>query len=124
MTRINCIPPHELTRAHLVAEYRELPRVFNLARHPKPGEVFPSSYTLGSGHVKFFYTRLGYLAERHTQLVLEMKRRGYKPTIPEDEMWHHSERAGGDVPRELFGHWEPDAAAMELNRQRIQERLS
>ena len=124
MTRINCIPVTELTRQHLVAEYRELPRVFNLARHPKQGEAFPDRYTLGAGHVKFFFTRLGYLAARHTEIVREMKRRGYNPSIPEEEMWHHSERAGGDVPRELFGSWEPDDAAMELNRQRIKERLS
>ncbi|ENT03393.1 hypothetical protein C038_02848 [Brucella sp. 63/311] len=32
MTRINCIPPAELTGPHLVAEYRELPRVFALVR--------------------------------------------------------------------------------------------
>lgn len=31
MTRINRIPVEELSRQHLVAEYRELPRVFALA---------------------------------------------------------------------------------------------
>lgn len=124
MTRINCIPVEELTREHLVAEYRELPRVFGLARAFRKGEKIPEHYTLGFGHVKFFYTRLGWCANRHTQLVQEMKRRGYNPTIPEDEMWHHSERAGGRVPHELFGMWEPDEDAMELNRQRIRERLS
>jgi deoxyribonuclease (pyrimidine dimer) len=124
VTRINCIPVTELTREHLVAEYRELPRVFGLARMPREGEVFPEQYTLGAGHVKFFYTRLGWCANRHTELVQEMKRRGYNPTIPEEEMWHHCEKAGGSVPLELFKSWTPDAAAMELNRQRIRERLA
>ena len=32
MTRINGIPPQELTGPHLVAEYRELPRIFALVR--------------------------------------------------------------------------------------------
>ncbi|MBP7000765.1 pyrimidine dimer DNA glycosylase/endonuclease V [Amaricoccus sp.] len=32
MTRINVVPPEELSRAHLVAEYRELPRVFGMVR--------------------------------------------------------------------------------------------
>lgn len=32
MTRINLIPPSELHYKHLVAEYRELPRVFGLVR--------------------------------------------------------------------------------------------
>lgn len=123
MTRINCVPAAELTRVHLVAEYRELPRVFSLARRERSGEKFPVSYTLGRGHVLFFYTRLGYLANRHTELVREMKARGYSPSIPEDEMWHRSEKAGGDVPHELFGSWEPDDEAMALNRERIAKRL-
>ncbi len=32
MTRINCVPVEELSGPHLVAEYRELPRVFALAQ--------------------------------------------------------------------------------------------
>lgn len=32
MTRINCVAPIELTTKHLVAEYRELPRIYNLVR--------------------------------------------------------------------------------------------
>lgn len=124
MTRINCIPVQELTRQHLIAEYRELPRVFSLARKPHHGEVFPKQYTLGTGHVKFFYSRLAYLADRHTQIVQEMKHRGYKPVIPEDEMWHHSERAGGNLSSDLFGSWQPDENAMAANRNRIQERLA
>ena len=33
MTRINCIPVEELSTPHLIAEYRELPRVFALAHN-------------------------------------------------------------------------------------------
>jgi hypothetical protein len=29
VTRINLVDPKELSRQHLVAEYRELPRIFN-----------------------------------------------------------------------------------------------
>jgi hypothetical protein len=32
MTRINCIDPALLSDKHLGAEYRELPRIFNLVR--------------------------------------------------------------------------------------------
>lgn len=124
MTRINCIPVQELTRQHLIAEYRELPRVFSLARKPKTGETFPEQYVLGTGHVKFFYKRLAYLAERHTQIVQEMKQRGYKPVIAEDEMWRHCEKAGGRLSSELFGNWQPDENAIAANRNRIQERLA
>lgn len=124
MTRINCVSPSELVDKHLLAEYRELPRVFALARAPRSGEAFPSEYTLGRGHVTFFYDKLGYLANRHSQLVKEMLRRGFKPSMKVDDMWHNSEKAGGQVEHELFGHWEPTEAAMGVNRGRIAQRLA
>lgn len=31
MTRINLIPPAQLSDQHLLAEYRELPRIFTMA---------------------------------------------------------------------------------------------
>ena len=115
MTRINCIPVTELVDKHLVAEYRELPRVLKLARHPKAGEVFPTEYTLGAGHVKFFYNKIDYIYERFTQLVLEMKRRGFKPQYDElpQYIFHLS----------LWNGWTPTAEAQRINRERIAERL-
>lgn len=74
MTRINLVPPEELHRLHLIAEYRELPRVFSLARE---GVEIPETYTFGHGHVKFFYNKLWFITLRHRLLVLEMERRGY-----------------------------------------------
>ena len=117
MTRINCVPPEELSRQHLLAEYRELPRVFALASkayHNAPKIVAPSAYTLGAGHVKFFYQRLEYCRRRFHALRNEMLRRGYEPKYQ-------------DIPPVTVGlawwqDWEPDAAALELNRQRILER--
>lgn len=117
MTRINCVPPQELHQKHLVAEYRELPRVFALAhaamkRGEKPTDSRnPKDYTLGTGHVRFFYPRLGYLRRRFAELVAEMKSRGYEPkhlTVPKV-----------DLPNEWFTDWGPDAKALKLNRERI-----
>lgn len=117
MTRINCIPPNELTNKHLVAEYRELPRVFALARKPKANESFPTEYTLGRGHVKFFYNKLGYLSSRFLSLVEEMKLRGYKPN------YTSLPKKAFEVPAYLWNDWTPTAEALEVNRQRIKERL-
>lgn len=119
MTRINCIPVEELTRQHLVAEYRELPRVFALARnaHQRGPVHAPTEYTLGKGHLLFFYTRLGYLAKRHAELVLEMQRRGYQPTFLTPLTQAHA-----DIPASLWGDWTPSEQAQHLNRQRIAER--
>ena len=63
MTRINCIEPKYLKDKHLVAEYRELPRVFGLiekaierGENPKAPK-FNRSYIMGKGHLHFFYNK-------------------------------------------------------------------
>ncbi|MBC7149015.1 MAG: pyrimidine dimer DNA glycosylase/endonuclease V [Rhizobium sp.] len=118
MTRINCIPPSELCGKHLVAEYRELPRVFALAvkAHDRGQLYGPSSYTLGKGHVRFFYTRLAWLAERQGQLIAEMHRRGYSPKYAAPSL--------DVVPAMLCAGWTPTDDAMAINRARISERLA
>ena len=121
MTRINCVPVEELTGPHLVAEYRELPRVFALAQKAAARGKFtqPEAYTLGKGPVLFFYTRLTYLARRHASLIAEMKRRGYKPTFTGVRQENFP-----DIPAHFWGDWQPTDEALRLNRQRIQERNS
>lgn len=102
-----------------MAEYRELPRVFALARKAalRGGFSQPSAYTLGKGHVLFFYTRLGFLAKRHAALVNEMKRRGYKPSFEGVDRSQFP-----DMPDAYWNDWEPTEDALALNRQRIAER--
>jgi len=61
MTRINVVHPRELVDKHLLAEYRELPRVFALAHSwwmqgGNPNKL-PIQYTLGEGHVWRSVTR-------------------------------------------------------------------
>jgi deoxyribonuclease (pyrimidine dimer) len=122
MTRINCVPPAELTVKHLVAEYRELPRVFGLVRQAilrgeRPDDARnPTAYTLGKGHIRFFYARLGYLSRRQAALVEEMRRRGYQPTFAEVHL------LVTEIPAEWCGEWEPTPEAVALNRARIEER--
>lgn len=122
MTRINCIPPSELSGPHLVAEYRELPRVFTLARAAiargeRPDDRRnPREYTLGTGHVRFFYSRLGYLALRQAALVAEMKARGYAPKFTD------TDGLLSGIPDEWCRDWTPTPEAIALNRDRIAER--
>ena len=117
MTRINLVPPQELSRQHLLAEYRELPRVFALARKAGASSrplSAPQRYTLGPGHVKFFYNRPGWLVRRHSALVTEMLARGYSPAFTDV-----SGLAEGlsDEP------WEPDEEEIAISRARIAERI-
>jgi hypothetical protein len=114
MTRINVVPPSELCDKHLLAEYRELPRVFRLAR---PCPDAPKEYTLGTGHVKFFYDKLRFLNDRFFQIVWECNNRKFNikhvcaPAI----------RAEQSV---LLNDYVPTPEALALNRARIAERLA
>lgn len=83
MTRINLVDPEVLSNKHLVAEYHELPRIFGLCRkRVNAGTMhkvkIPTRYTMGTGHVVFFYDKLQFLVNRYNLLQKEMFRRGYK----------------------------------------------
>lgn len=84
-----------------------------LARGERPTVM--DTYRLGAGHVRFFYTRLAWLARRQESLINEMKRRGYAPQYGAPSL------AG--FPAEWCGDWEPTDDAMALNRARIMERF-
>jgi len=125
MTRINCVPPKELTREHLIAEYRELPRVFGMVfgmvergvTDPSLADI-PPTYRMGTGHMKFFADKLGYLVRRQKSLIAEMRSRGYDPRFPEPE------KLLVDIPQAFHGDWEPDEEALRISRARIAERLN
>lgn len=123
MTRINVVPVEELHRLHLIAEAKEITRVFGLARKAqfdviKGKRNIPKEYTLGTGHVLFFYPRLKFIADRYESLVAEMQRRGYKPNpIPRDELLK-------GIDNRLYNDYAPTQQAIEINKQRINDRLS
>ena len=123
MTPINLIPPQDLIRKHLLAEYRELPRVFGLVwdqvkKGNTPDKIkIPQKYTLGTGHVKFFYNKLDFLRERFTMLVEEMKSRGYKPSYTRIAPYFTDE-----IPSEWWGDYQPTIDAIYLSKQRIEHR--
>lgn len=122
MTRINVVPVEELHRLHLIAEAKEITRVFGLARKAqfdiiKGKRKISNKYTLGKGHVEMFYNKLKFIADRYESLVAEMKRRGYKPNpIPRDELLK-----GIDI--RLHQGYTPTKEAIEINKQRILERM-
>lgn len=118
MTRINVgIPPKELVDKHLMAEHREIKRVPNCISKGKynlSGQ--PKKFTLGTGHVKFFYDKLLYLQKRYEELYAECKRRGFNVTYYGD--------AWKDVPDNLMNDYSPTDEDREIIRERIRERLS
>jgi len=122
MTRINIVPPSELTVKHLVAEYREITRLpKNLKKSLNRKTPFllseiPFSYTLGTGHVKFFYNKMKFLEKRFEDLVEEMLSRGYNPNYRDSSIFKNCD----DI---FYNDYTPTPEALEINRQRIKERL-
>lgn len=121
MTRINLgVIPSELCDQHLIAEYRELPRMVPFATErwhtyhdtgPRP-----SLPTLGTGHMAYFIPYGLYLQARFYKLRAEMLHRGFVPTLswrPYPAAW-----ASGVI---LPDHITP---FIPLIRERICERLA
>ncbi len=124
MTRINIVPPSELSDQHLVAEYREifmvgssLQRSIASKNWSKTSATLPLEFTLNAGHVKFFYNKGLYLEKRYHQIVREMKRREMNPDpsrVFKTEQW----------PRELYNDWSPNESDLRIIRERIKQRLN
>ena len=122
MTRINVVPPCELSQKHLVAEYREIMRlpgnlVQSLTRKTKPFDLseIPNEYVLGPGHVKFFFNKMKFLQVRFEQLVVEMLKRGYKANFTDSSIFIPDDKT-------FYNDYIPTDHAIKINKQRIIER--
>ena len=123
MTRINLVPPEELSDQHLVAEYREifmvgssLQRSLRSPNWEKTKKSIPKQFTLNKGHVKFFYDKGKYLSERYDELIKEMKKRQMSPNplrTFKKEQW----------PDDLFNTWRPNDYDLKVVRTRIEMKI-
>ena len=124
MTRINLVPPEELSDQHLVAEYREifmigssLQRSLRSPNWEKTKKSIPKQFTLNKGHVKFFYDKGKYLSERYDELIKEMKKRDMNPDPSrtfKQEQW----------PDELYKNWKPKDIDLKVVRKRIKTKIN
>jgi deoxyribonuclease (pyrimidine dimer) len=126
MTRINVVPVECLTNKHLMAEYRELPRVFTAVdKLHKEGRAvtIPDTYRLGTGHIKFFYTKLSWLYDRYFLLMRELRKRGFNLDM---ELYHKISEDALDLARRLpsnyLGTYAPSPEDMYLNMARLVKR--
>ena len=125
MTRINLLHPEQLSDKHLMAEYRELPRIFTavrklIAQGKTPADIdIPSSYVLGTGHVKFFYNKCIWLYDRFERLASELRRRGVR--IDEDTYQLICNDARTGITGEWIGSimWCPTPEETYLNMARV-----
>ena len=118
MSRINvAIMPAELTDRHLIAEHREIKRVPNVIKSGRYSmKDQPESFTLGTGHVKFFYDKLLYLKKRYDTLYEECRKRGFNV--------QYYGGAWDGVPANLMNDYMPTQHDRTILLQRINERLS
>jgi hypothetical protein len=116
MTRINVVPAKELLDEHLRAEYREITRIPNhlVKVGMKPNmDNQPSRYTLGTGHVKFFYAEMAWLKKRFEELSIEMDTRGFKT----GKEWNYT------FSIDLSKDYKVTEEDLKVNRGRIMDRM-
>jgi deoxyribonuclease (pyrimidine dimer) len=116
MTRINTgIRAKELPDKLLLAELREIKRIPNVIRQGKYNmNGQPEEFTLGTGHVKFFYDKLEYLLNRYNELRWEALYRGFNVSDWSD--------AWNGVPNELMNDYDETSRDRELLIERIKEK--
>ena len=117
MTRINAgIHPSELCDRHLLAEHREIKRIPNMVKSGKAKlSGIPTEFTLGQGHVRFFYDKIGYLKRRYLEIRRECISRGFRVA-------DYGGSFEGIEPG-LMNDWHPGEREREMIRKRIDERL-
>lgn len=118
MTRINLIPVSELSDQHLLAEYRELPRVIK-QEHIYIGDS-PDKYTLGKGHIKWAVTHGTFCMYRYYLICEEMKYRGFTVNYPHEDL----EKLADEKQIYMYSKpYTPTPEDIELSRNRIIEKL-
>ena len=147
VTRINLVHPSELSQQHLFAEFREIkmvPKALQrslraaMQRHVKANGYtsdhdlqriaqqtvlsrIPDEFTLGKGHVSFFYDKGFYLFSRYGLIRNELWRRRFNfdqnALLDPDYVF-----AGLD--QRFNQNYIPTQGALDLIRARIAERIS
>lgn len=124
MTRINLIDVSIMTDQHLLAEYRELPRIVNdwKKRYSdiKFYKAIPNKFCLGQGHVKFFRNKIQFLIQRYGLIVGELLKRNFavkQTSIVDNEISHLLSIDVNQIT------WKPSNEDIEISQQRITEKI-
>jgi len=113
MTRVNVIPPSELSDQHLIAEYHELPRVIkqniNISGAPR-------CFVLGTGHMRWARAHWKFTCDRFCEICKEMGYRGFAVNFAPEDLPKYACGLCGD------GEYLVTDADIEKNRARIREK--
>lgn len=121
MTRINLVPVEELSNKFLLAEYKEITRVYRYVRKLQISNRtpnIPKNYTLGTGHVTFFFDKLGYISNRYKELSVELYKRKFNINPISIELLEDS------IDRKWFNNYTPTTEAIAINQERLDLRTS
>ena len=119
MTRVNLIPVEELSDQHLLSETREIKRIPNcIIKGRFSLKSIPKNYTMGTGHVKYFYDKLIWLYHRYMDLYNECLKRGFEVTNYEDAFIQ-----AGYENKDLCNNWIPTEQDIRVSRTRIAEKI-
>lgn len=121
MTRINVVPVSELMDQHLLAELRELPRMFTYIETHMQDKQYsgPAEYTMGTGHMKFFSDKGQFLYMRMSDLYHESLKRGFKFKFDADD-WASRYMV---LPLCFSKDYTPTEGALKVNRERLSSKL-
>lgn len=116
MTRVNVgILPQELPSKLLLAEHREMKRIPNVVASGRCClEHIPVQFTLGIGHVRFFYNKLTYLYKRYAAIHNECLLREFN-VQDYSYCWH-------GIPSNLLNDYTPTESDRQLIIDRIKLR--
>jgi deoxyribonuclease (pyrimidine dimer) len=126
MTRINIVEPEQLTKQHLLAEYRELPRVFtHILKAAEKGKTtddfdIPDKYTIGKGHVTFFYDKADYLYWRFHNIA-DVLEGTFEVNLNKD-LIDKVDNDYGKLPGWAYGEYSPTPEEIYLNMYRLANR--
>ena len=115
MTRINVgIHPLELPPKLMLAEHREIKRIPNCIKSGRYSLIgVPDKFTLGTGHVKFFYNKLEFLRKRY-ELIYRCCSPKYNVTYYGDSFIN--------LPIELMNDYSPTEEDRQLLIERIKSK--
>ena len=127
MMRINCISVKDLPTRVLKAELFEIPRGFQYVlmavKARRPIEMYREFDTYEYTHQpKFFYTRLGWLAERYLLVAQELARRGVE--IESSKIRLTFQGYKNSIPDKWWGYWGPTERDLAFNQEKLEQRLN
>ena len=121
MTRINLVPPQLLTDQHLLAENKEINQLagqmLKSLRSPNFSyNELPMYYTLGTGHVRFWYRYGAFIRDRYDLVYTECKKRGFNVVYNFNDVWKSYDK--------WYNHdFTPSESQMQISIDRIKSKI-